>query len=653
MGLTRPTGEYVDHMVGPGGWPEASEDLLYDRAEELTGVLQQVTDALETCLRQQGEIFDGGIWSGGAASAAGTEFQTRIDGLVTLREGLETAINWHRYVAGSIEQAKSDICDNVDNANRQITSLAQDSDLDDSERTTAIEQVVRAAHRANGRVVEQTAEQIRASKTWRPSRPALPNLDDPKRPSPIVLPDVPATPGDDDDHRHRPPTPVIPPVSPITPAVPPVSPITPEPTPSPVAPIRPVSPSVPGGNPSPTPPPAPASEPAGPGPRTPGAAPPPAPAATAQPSPRGRGVAPASVSLASAAAPKHRTDDSASAAATPSAPVMPGAPMSPSAPGAGSGAGGKGVRPAVASQPSAPNAAARPAPRRTAAPAPAPTREDQPIMVPPIPVSAARAERDAVAEAAAPESVRRRDDPLRLARRIAAALNAPRAPGRRFMGFFWLTGVTTDGTIVVANSYALAFIPEGVALPEQVVMASADDAIPAAERARWATEPLRALQSWTAHHSKTLRAVIATAEQFAGSDPGTSKVVLEPDDIPDSGDMTGRSRLQVVDVGAAELLASTPDTGLAGLLPPAPAGAAPDRSRELWVEVMTPVAMRSANSQAEHLKAFQAYAAACRESCSAGAHAAGDPEALRAAVADWMYWKHVAGLMDSALAAAE
>ena len=287
MGLTRPTGEYVDHMVGPGGWPEASEDLLYDRAEELTGVLQQVTDALETCLRQQGEIFDGGIWSGGAASAAGTEFQTRIDGLVTLREGLETAINWHRYVAGSIEQAKSDICDNVDNANRQITSLAQDSDLDDSERTTAIEQVVRAAHRANGRVVEQTAEQIRASKTWRPSRPALPNLDDPKRPSPIVLPDVPATPGDDDDHRHRPPTPVIPPVSPITPvippvsqitpAVPPVSPITPEPTPSPVAPIRPVSPSVPGGNPSPTPPPAPASEPAGPGPRTPGAAPPPAP----------------------------------------------------------------------------------------------------------------------------------------------------------------------------------------------------------------------------------------------------------------------------------------------------------------------------------------------------------------------------------------
>lgn len=87
----------------------------------------------------------------------------------------------------------------------------------------------------------------------------------------------------------------------------------------------------------------------------------------------------------------------------------------------------------------------------------------------PIPVSAARAERDAAARA-----LRRSDhDPIEVARRIAAALNVgPKDP--RFM---WLTALTKDGSIVVANNYGLAYIPENVKLPEQVKFASADESI--------------------------------------------------------------------------------------------------------------------------------------------------------------------------------
>ena len=345
-------------------------------------------------------------------------------------------------------------------------------------------------------------------------------------------------------------------------------------------------------------------------------------------------------------------DPSAAASGTSAPPVMPAAPMSAGAAAGGSRPGLAGAGPPINHESSgSAKAAARPAaPRRQAARPARPAQEQRPeaaAAAEPIPVTSARAERDAVAEAAAPESVRRRDDPLRLARRIAAALNAPDGAGGRLMGFFWLTAVTTDGTIVVANSYALAFIPEGVELPEQVQMASADEAIPAAERASWATEPLMALQRWATHHGKTLRAVIATADQFAGSDPGAAKVVLEPDDIPASGDMTGRSRLEVVDPGAAERLAATPDTGLADLLPPAQAGAPTDPRRALWMEVMKSVAMRAADSQAAHLKAFGAYVVAAREGCRTEAHSAGTPEDKRAALADWLYWKHLAALMDS------
>jgi hypothetical protein len=68
--------------------------------------------------------------------------------------------------------------------------------------------------------------------------------------------------------------------------------------------------------------------------------------------------------------------------------------------------------------------------------------------------------------------------------------------------------------------------------------------------------------------------------------------------------------------------------------------------------VVTSIATGGANQQAEHLTAFQAYAAAAQEGSIAKAHTATTPDAVRAASADWLYWKHLAGLIDSAMAAA-
>ena len=64
-------------------------------------------------------------------------------------------------------------------------------------------------------------------------------------------------------------------------------------------------------------------------------------------------------------------------------------------------------------------------------------------------------------------------------------------------------------------------------------MASADDSIPACERAKWATYPILAVQGWAQHHNVKLRAVVATEDQFKNFDPGAAKITLQPDDIPD------------------------------------------------------------------------------------------------------------------------
>ncbi|MBE1548680.1 hypothetical protein GGC64_002704 [Mycobacterium sp. OAS707] len=240
-------------------------------------------------------------------------------------------------------------------------------------------------------------------------------------------------------------------------------------------------------------------------------------------------------------------------------------------------------------------------------------------------------------------------DPLQLARRIGAALNAE--PNIDF-GFFWVTALTHDGQIVVANSYGLGYIPDGVNLPEQVRMASADESIPLGERAKWATYPILAVQGWAQHHNLRLRAVVATEDQFKNFDPGTAKVILRSDDIPDSGKMQGRNRLAVIAPEAASRLAGVSATALSELLPPAPSDTNPpaDETSNLWFEVMKPMMSTNPERGVAHLEAFVNFADHAQEQALYRAHTAPDAAAQRGAIADWVYWQHVSVLISDALA---
>ncbi|OBJ55117.1 secretion protein EspK [Mycobacterium sp. 1423905.2] len=756
MGIPRPTGEYAGQMLEPGGWPEADEDTLYDRAQEYTQVLRQVTDVMDSTRRQQVEVFDGGVWSGGAANAANGALGANLNQISTLQDYLATVITWHRHIAGLLVQAKSDIGNNVDGAQRQITILENDSELDAEQRQIAINALVRETHAANTSLVAEAAEQVRASKNWKPPQNALGDLlhqvtpptpdvptlavpstgspspvipaptpfepipanpYDPIEPGPPVTPGKPVTPITPVDPAPVTPitpgvpvtpiTPVnpLPPVTPVPPATPgqpvtPITPVNPKPdhpagdqpvTPRPVTPITPV-PATPGPSPVPAGPSAPATP--TPGPHVPSA--PAGPTAPGQPDapgdggkPSAPGTEPAHVKPAAAtdappapgqgAAPSHHKDDSSAAVAPAAAggmPAMAGRPVSvsPSAAcasaGSNQGAGSAAASGAASRATSgraplgaagrAPAAAGtRPASARTASPAARPPADqsdkdktepaDDVTVTPSIPVSAARAARDAIA--AASRGRGGKSDPLRLARRVAAALNAPNSVTEGDFGFFWITAVTTDGSIVVANSYGLAYVPEGVELPAKVFLASADRAIPPDEKARTATYPVLAVQGWAAFHDLKLRAVIGTAEQLANSDPGAAKIILEADDIPDTGNMVGQSRLEVVDPSAAAQLADTDDLHLLDLLPPAPADAdAPDDERHmLWFDLMKPMTSTAVGRETAHLRAFRAYAVHCQEIALHQAYNAADAAAQRPAVADWLYWRYVAGLLDSAL----
>lgn len=311
--------------------------------------------------------------------------------------------------------------------------------------------------------------------------------------------------------------------------------------------------------------------------------------------------------------------------------------------GMGGGMGGMPLGPPPTAPPAAPVAPPAAAPPPAVTP---PANIAGGAQVAPIPVSAARAERDAAQNAA-----KRSSDPLVLARRIAAALNAPDMLNVEDFDFYWITALTAQGQIVVANNYGLAYLPAQVRLPEHVKLVSADESIPASERASFAIHPMVAVQRWAQHHDTTLRAVIGSEEHFANSDAGAHKVVLTPDDIPLKGQMAGRDRLQVIAPQIAMRLAGFSDADLINILPPASADTSPpeDRRTGLWEAVWEPLCSSASNRGQVHLQAFLAYAIHAQEWAVYEAHAATDGPDQRRAVSDFIYWQHVGQLIADGL----
>lgn len=727
MGLGKITGEYIEEMTEPNGWPDIDEDALRQRANTLIALRNQVNAASISWTTQHKAIFDGGVWAGRGAEAGSSSVQESISQMSFLEIHLAKSFAYYNSLAQTIAATKTLINQNLQNAQQMIQAIRSTPGLDEASKEDLVKGYVLSQHAVNTAEVLAMAGDVTMFSTWQAPSKAIP---------PPSAPAPPSTSG----HEATPPTPTVTMQTMGT-----RSPVNPRPNPAVATPSqqsintvdaprdttpRPAPPvgAVPG-----------TSDPASSGSSAGGLST----SSSAVPSPStstgtstpssGGGTLPSTSTSGSPASVGHSSPAATSTGSGPSAGVGQGSAGSASTTGASNttSAGKAGSFQPMTSQ--APPPLSSPAPASSLAPTAAPVNQaaasaappsggaagaasgtalssggsagpapvgaaptgapssppPMPLAPPttpqppgppapgtapaasgpgvapmsaassasastaaPVPVSTARAERDAIAAATAAGAVRRNAngaDPLQRARHIAAALNV----GIVDFGFFWVTGVTTDGTIVVANSYGLAYIPDGVHLPDHVKMASADEAISLLERASWATYPILAVQRWAQHHDKTLRAVVATEEQFATFDPGVAKVILTAEDIPDSGKMKGRNRLEVIAPAAAQRLADVSDTRLTDLLPPAPTDqeAPADDTARLWFEVAKPLMSTSSERGAAHLQAFVAYAEHAQTHALHRAHTAVDADTQRHAMSDWVYWQHLAVLISDAISA--
>ena len=213
------------------------------------------------------------------------------------------------------------------------------------------------------------------------------------------------------------------------------------------------------------------------------------------------------------------------------------------------------------------------------------------------------------------------NDALTLARRVGAALNV----GVMDFGFYWVTGLCADGTIVVANSYGLGYIPEAVNLPAQIQMATADESIPS-ERARQVGHlsgsggsglgPGAQSEAARDHrHRGTVRATSTQAPPRSYSNPTTSPRAARWRGAVDSRSSPPRRRAR---------LASVSDSGLMELLPPAPADTQPptDELTMLWFDLCKPLMSTMPDRGVAHLEAFVTYAEHAQELALYRAHTA-------------------------------
>lgn len=710
MAITKIPGEYIEDMTEPLGWPSLNEDDLYLRSNRLVSVVTQLIGPIEGWQRQLGEIFAGGVWSGDAADAGNAAVQERISEMSSLHDHLEKSVAWYTLTADTVAQVKMAINENLTAAQQYFASIRSSPDLDASEKEAAIRAWVRSTYSLNAALVSSSASKIPPFNAWQMPPPPT------RSPSPPARQSPPAAPPKQDMSRIAPQAPARGSTQPSTPMFDSMNTALEQatqhsPSPGPQHSLAGPAPSAPPGasissttgesgsgtaltstgapstsNPlgslgSSAPPkngpanPATGASTAASSPSTNSGAQ--SAKSTANPKDTGkmtgatpsvqstpRQIPPPLASPATASTPAPAPGPtSQSAAAVPSS-----GGSSPAASGGASGAAPSGAAPVGGSTTAAPPpvplgppttpAPAAPPPAGTApaaagpgvAPMSAASASGAAAAPAPVPVSTARAERDAILAASTPGGRRNAGDgdPLQRARHIGAALNV----GVMDFGFFWVTGLTADATIVVANSYGLAYIPDGVHLPEHVKMVTADESISPAERATWATYPILAVQGWCRHHDKQLRAVVATEEQFANFDPGVAKIILTTEDIPDDGTMNGRSRLEVIAPDAAQRLTSIADTGLTELLPPAATDLEPpaDQSAKLWFDVAKPLMSTSPQRGAAHLHAFVAYANHAQELALHRAQTAAEPDVQRRAITDWIYWQHLGVLMNDAVA---
>ncbi|MCX2716067.1 hypothetical protein [Mycolicibacterium sp. J2] len=155
------------------------EDGLYNAATECTHKLQALTfGAVEPWAHETGEAFGGGVWTGGAASAANGKAKDYANEFAQQQANLVSAVTWYNHTGGMVAQAKNTVTNNVHEAQRLIHEIetSDDPDADAAERKAAIDNVINVYHALNVGAVASTAAQLPSIDKWKPPPGSLEQL---------------------------------------------------------------------------------------------------------------------------------------------------------------------------------------------------------------------------------------------------------------------------------------------------------------------------------------------------------------------------------------------------------------------------------------------------------------------------------------------
>lgn len=196
MGLGKITGEYIEEMTEPNGWPDIDEDSLRQRASALILLRNQVNAASVSWTTQHKAIFDGGVRAGRGAEAGNSSVQQHISQMNSIELQLANSFAYCNTLVQTIAATKTLINQNLQNAQQMIQAIRSTPELDEASKEDLVKGYVLSQHALNTAEVIAIAVEVPAFSGWQAPSRAIPP------------PSAPAPPSAN-GHEATPPTPTV------------------------------------------------------------------------------------------------------------------------------------------------------------------------------------------------------------------------------------------------------------------------------------------------------------------------------------------------------------------------------------------------------------------------------------------------------------
>lgn len=187
MGIERPDGPYAAEMTAGPAWPDLDETVLDSDADAWETDRKAMEAQLTTFQQSRVRLFEGAAaaWSGMAANAANAKHRSVIEDLQAQERGSAACVKLHRDAAGIVISTKQQIVGNVENAQREIAGVANNSQFTAEQKAYFAQGMVDRTHAENVKLVQAGAAMLGKPPTDRLSvRPASTGHDMPQAPPP-------------------------------------------------------------------------------------------------------------------------------------------------------------------------------------------------------------------------------------------------------------------------------------------------------------------------------------------------------------------------------------------------------------------------------------------------------------------------------------